>query len=260
MSTLTTVKYEMDASGVALCTFNRPDVRNALNQAMVDDIHRVLDRAAAEEHLRALIFTGAGGKAFVSGADIAELLKRKSADAFRRINNGLFRKIELFPAPTIAAIRGFALGGGCELALACDLRVAGEGARLGQPEVKLGIIPGAGGTYRLGRVVGPGVARELVYTGRLIDAQEAYRIGLVNRVVADEDVVDSARELAEEIAANSALAVRMAKQVFLGANEMSTDMLMAMEATSQAVLFEDAEKQTRMKKFLKRRTKKKSTK
>jgi len=260
MSKTTTVKYEMDASGVALCTFNRPEVRNALNQVMVNDIRRILERAANEDGLRALIFTGAGGKSFVSGADIAELLTRTSADAFLRINNGLFRDIETFPTPTIAAIQGFALGGGCELALACDLRIAGEGARLGQPEVKLGIIPGAGGTYRLARVVGPGVARELVYTGRMIDAQEALRIGLVNRVVADDEVLDSARALAAEIANNSSLAVRLAKQVFLGGGQMSTDVAMAFEATSQAVLFEDDEKQKRMKKFLKRRTKKKSGK
>jgi enoyl-CoA hydratase len=258
MSDYKTLLYEVDTDGIAVCTFNRPKVRNALNLDMVEDIRRVLQEAADDSSLRVLIFSGAGGKAFVSGADIAELLERKSMDAFRRINNGLFREIEQFPMPTIAAMQGFALGGGCELAMACDLRVAGQGARLGQPEVKLGIIPGAGGTYRLTRLVGPGMARELVYTGRLLDADEALRIGLVNRVVPDEDVLDAAKELAAEIAKNSALAVRLAKQVFLAGGEMSTDVAMALEATSQAVLFEDKEKQRRMKQFLKRRQKKES--
>jgi enoyl-CoA hydratase len=258
MSDYKTLLYEVDNDGIAVCTFNRPKVRNALNLDMVEDIRRVLHAAADDSDVRVLIFSGAGGKAFVSGADIAELLERRSMDAFRRINNGLFREIEQFPMPTIAAMQGFALGGGCELAMACDLRVAGQGARLGQPEVKLGIIPGAGGTYRLTRLVGPGMARELVYTGRLLDADEALRIGLVNRVVPDEDVLDVAKELAVEIARNSALAVRLAKQVFLAGGEMSTDVAMALEATSQAVLFEDKEKQRRMKKFLKRRQKKES--
>lgn len=260
MSDYKTLLFEMNKDGIAVCTFNRPKVRNALNLGMVEDIRRVLHKAADDSDCRALIFTGAGGKAFVSGADIAELLERKAGDAFRRINNGLFREIELFPLPTIAAIQGFALGGGCELAMACDLRVGGQGARLGQPEVKLGIIPGAGGTYRLTRLVGTGMARELVYTGRLVDADEALRIGLLNRVVADDDVLDEAIALATEIGKNSPLAVRLAKQVFLGGGEMSTDVAMALEATSQALLFEDKEKQRRMKKFLKRRQKKKESK
>ena len=255
-STYDTLTLDVDEAGIALCTFNRPEVRNALNFEMVEDIRRVLDRLASRADLAALIFTGAGGRSFISGADIGELLERRRDDAFRRINNSLFREIEQFVAPTIAAVRGYALGGGCELAIACDLRVCGEGARLGQPEVGLGIIPGAGGAYRLPRLVGLGRARELVFTGRLVESEEALRIGLVNEVVPDEEVVDAARALAARIARNSPLAVRMAKVVLNSNGEMSTDVAMALEATTQAVLFEDEQKRARMSAFLERKKRK----
>lgn len=250
---MNTLLLEVDDEGIATCTFNRPEVRNALSVEMVRELDAVLEELAARDDLRALIFTGAGGKAFVSGADIAELRQRQRADAMRFINNGLLRRIERFGMPTIAAINGYALGGGCELAMACDLRVCGAGAKLGQPEVSLGIIPGAGATYRLTRLVGTGIARELIFTGRIIDAAEALRIGLVNRVVADADLMHSARQLAGEIAANSAWAVRYAKLGLLHVDEMSTDAAMALEATAQAVLFEDADKNMRMDAFLARR-------
>jgi DMSO/TMAO reductase YedYZ molybdopterin-dependent catalytic subunit len=153
----------------------------------------------------------------------------------------------------VAALRGVALGGGCELALACDLRVAGEGSKLGQPEVGLGILPGAGATYRLPRVVGLGVAKELIFTGRIIDAKEALAIGLVNRVVPDDEVVAAARGLALEVAKNSPLAVRLAKQSLNMSFELSTGAAMALESTAQAVLFEDEEKRRRMTAFLEKR-------
>jgi enoyl-CoA hydratase len=156
----------------------------------------VLDEYWHDETVAALVITGAGDKAFAAGADIAQLRERTSRDALKAINSGIFNRIEEFPAPVIAAIKGFALGGGCELAIACDLRVLGESAKLGQPEVKLGIIPAAGGTYRLPRLVGLGIARELVYTGRMVDAQEALRIGLANAVVPDAEVVDKALAMA----------------------------------------------------------------
>ncbi len=241
--------------GVVLCTFNRPEVRNALNLQMVQDIRHLLTSLSADPDLKVLIFAGSE-KSFISGADITELRDRKRDAAFKRINNGLFREIELFGAPTIAAVRGWALGGGCELCMACDLRVAGEGARFGQPEVGLGIIPGAGGCYRLAKLVGLGMARELVYTGRIIKADVAGEIGLVNKVVPDAQVLDAAWALAAEIARNSGLAVRMAKTVLNSVGEMSTDVAMALEATSQAVLFEDDEKWERMNAFLEKRKKK----
>ncbi len=175
---------------IALLTFDRAEVRNALNHQMVHDIRAALHALADDDELSALVLTGAGGKAFISGADIGELRDRRRNAAFRRINTALFRELELFCAPTIAAIRGWALGGGCELAMACDLRVAGESSKLGQPEVSLGIIPGAGGGYRLPRLVGLGRARELIFTGRIIGADEARTIGLVEEVEPREDAVD----------------------------------------------------------------------
>ena len=259
MNTYNTLLLEVSDSEIAVCTFNRPEVRNALSHEMVDDIRAVL-HSLADRDLKALIFTGAGGKAFISGADIGELRDRRGPAAFRRINNSLFREIELFHAPTIAAVQGYALGGGCELAMACDLRVCGRGAKFGQPEVGLGIIPGAGGTHRLPRLVGLGMARELIFTGRIIDADTAHSIGLVNRVVDDDAVLDTARELADEIGRNSTLAVRMAKQLINAGGEMSYDTCMALEATTQAVLFEDDEKYARMTAFLERRKARKEKK
>jgi len=255
MATYENVLLEVDEQGVALCTFNRPDVRNALNLGMVNDIRSVLTELTARDDIKCVIFTGAGEKAFISGADIGELRNRKRDAAFKRINNSLFREIESFQQPTIAAIRGWALGGGCELSMACDLRVAGESARLGQPEVGLGIIPGAGATYRLPRLVGLGRARELIFTGRIIRAHEAEEMGLVNRVVPDEEVLDEARSLAHAIAKNSAMAVRFAKMALNHHYEMSIDAAMAFEANAQAVLFEDPEKYERMTAFLERRLK-----
>ncbi|MDP6928301.1 MAG: enoyl-CoA hydratase-related protein [Planctomycetota bacterium] len=256
MSDYETLLIERDG-GVVQCMFNRPEVRNALNHQMVRDIRALLTELSAEALPEVLIFAGSD-KAFVSGADISELRDRRRDAAFERINTELFAEIEKFAAPTIAAVRGWALGGGCELAMACDLRIAGEGARFGQPEVGLGIIPGAGGCYRLPRLVGLGRARELVFTGRIIDAAEAADIGLVNRVVPDATVLDAARELADAIAKNSSLAVRMAKTMLNGASDMSTDALMALEATSQAVLFDDPEKDERMTAFLEKRSAKAS--
>src|SRR5262249_51226431 len=169
-----------------LVTLNAPERRNAIDQQMVDELHALLDAHAGDETLAALVITGAGDKAFAAGADIAQLRERTSADARKAINSRIFNRIEEFPAPVIAAVRGFALGGGCELAIACDLRVLGTSAKMGQPEVRLGIIPAAGGTYRLPRLIGLGRARELIYTGRIVDAQECLRLGLANEVVADD--------------------------------------------------------------------------
>ena len=251
-----TLLIERPAEGVVVATFNRPEVRNALGLEMVNDIRRLLQTLSDRDDVRALIFTGSGNKAFVSGANIAELRDRKQGDALKRINSALFREIETFVWPTIAAIGGYALGGGCELAMACDMRIAGKDAKFGQPEVGLGIIPGAGATYRLPRLVGQGMARELILTGRIIDAETALSIGLVTRVVDTESVLTSAIELGSEIGKNSALALRMAKASLNNALDAPTDSCMAFESTAQAILFEDAEKHERMTKFLERKKKK----
>ena len=245
------------AEGVVLCTFNRPEVRNALDITMVEDVRKLLTDLTLRDDVRALVFTGAGGKAFISGADIAQLKERGKFDALRRINSALFREIEQFQWPTIAAIDGYALGGGCELAMACDIRIASNNSKLGQPEVSLGIIPGAGATYRLPRLVGQGMARELIYTGRIIDAETAHQIGLLNRVVAAEQLLDTASELAQEISRNSAMALRFAKLSLNNSLEASPEACITYESTAQALLFEDEEKHARMGKFLERRQSKK---
>ena len=235
---------------IVLVTLNAPERRNAIDREMVDALHSLLDDLQADTRVAALVITGAGEKAFAAGADIAQLRDRTSADALEAINSGIFTRIEEFAAPTIAAIRGYALGGGCELAIACDLRVAGESARFGQPEVKLGIMPAAGGTYRLPRLIGLGRARELIYTGRMIDAAEAARIGLVNDVVPDGEVVDRALGLATEIANNGRLAVRAAKRSLNSLSRPGQDNAMTFESAAQAELFDSDDKRARMDAFL----------
>ena len=240
---------------LAVVTFNRPEKRNAINQTMVNELHDVLDGFVADGDVQGCIFTGSGDKAFIGGADIAQLRERDSTEALRTINAALFNKIEALPFPTIAAVRGYCLGGGCELSMCCDLRVAGESAKFGQPEVALGIIPAAGGTQRLPRLVGLGVAKDLVFTGRIIDAAEAHRIGLVNRVVPDDDVLDGAKELAQAILKQGPLAVRLAKMALNASSRTGQDGGLLIEQIAQAVLFDSAEKRDRMTAFLEKRKK-----
>ena len=241
---------------IALVTLNAPEKRNAIDLEMVQGLHRVLDDLAASDEISVLVLTGAGEKAFAAGADIAQLKERKAADALMAINAALFRKLDDLPLPSIAAVRGYALGGGCELAIATDLRVIGESAKMGQPEVSLGIIPAAGGTYRLPRLVGLGVARELVYTGRILDAQECLRIGLANRVVPDHEVIDQALALAKEIASRGRLAVRLAKAAMNALSRPGEAAAVTLESMAQAILFETEDKHRRMEEFLSRKNKK----
>ena len=241
-----------------LVTLNAPERRNAIDQEMVDGLHAVLDGLESDDSVAALVITGAGDKAFAAGADIAQLRDRKSADAMKAINSGIFNRVEEFPAPVIAAVKGYALGGGCELAIACDLRVVGASAKMGQPEVMLGIIPAAGGTYRLPRLVGLGRARELIYTGRMVDAEEALRIGLANQVVSDDEVVDAALATAEQIAKNGRLAVRGAKRALNALSRPGHENAVAFESSTQAVLFDSDDKMARMAAFLEKQSKKKS--
>jgi len=237
------------AAGISILTLNRPGARNAINLEVVEEIRAALETLARDGQARALILTGAGAAAFASGADVRELRDRRAADALRGINSSLFLEIEQFALPTIAAVSGYALGGGCELALACDLRIAGESARFGQPEVGLGIIPAAGATYRLPQIVGAGRARELILTGRIIDAREALSIGLVSRVVPDDRVLEEARSTAALIARKGALALRAAK-LALRASAYGPDAGHAAERLAQAILFESADKREGMTAFL----------
>ena len=232
-----------------ILTLNRPEQFNAINQEMVDEIHHLLT-SLRRELPSVLVITGAGGKAFAAGADIKELRDRRSGDALANINGGLFDAIARFPAPTIAAIQGYALGGGLELALACDLRVCGRGSRLGQPEVSLGIIPGAGATTRLPRLVGPALAKELIFTGAKIRADRAYEIGLVNRVVDDGTELEVALELGAQIHRNSREAILWAKSALNQANDVG-DGGAAMMA--QYRLFESDDKHRRMTAFIEKR-------
>ena len=253
--TFTRLRFEerpVEGGTIALVTLDRPEVRNAIDQGMIDELGRVLDRVERGPDIRAMVITGAGEKAFAAGADIAQLLERDAEDAFRRINAGLFRRLEDCPTPSVAAIRGYALGGGCELAMACDLRVAADTAKLGQPEVGLGIIPGAGALQRLPRLVGLGRAKELILTGRLLGAEEAERIGLVNRVVPAERVVETALEMAEAMARQGSLAVRVSK-LALNASGRPNPAFETLDVLGQAVCFESEDKRARMRAFLDRK-------
>jgi enoyl-CoA hydratase len=239
---------------VTVVTLNRPDVRNAISRELVNDLRAALVGIASDKEVRAVVLHGAGGKAFASGADIAELVTRRAPDAFLAINAGLFNELEQCPVPTLAAIDGYCLGGGLELALACDIRVAGRSSKLGQPEVGLGIIPGAGAPHRLPRLVGIGRARELIFTGRLLDATEAERIGLVEQVVDDGQALAAGKAMAEQIAKNAPLAVRMSK-LALNQAAGALDPGTWTEILAQALCFEDPEKSERMQAFLAKRRK-----
>jgi enoyl-CoA hydratase len=236
---------------IARIGINRPAVRNALNLAVAEELTALLGELAGDPSLSVLVLLGEGGKAFASGADIAELHARRSPEAMRAFNARMFQAVEDFPRPTIAAISGYALGGGLELALACDLRLATRSAKLGLPETGLGIFPGAGGTWRLPRVVGLGRAKELVYTGRIVSGEEALALGLVERLCEDDQLEASAMAFAGEIARNAPLALQIAKVSFQAAAR-GGDPTVA-ERLGQALLFDSEEKQRRMGAFLARR-------
>ena len=195
-------------------TINRPDALNALNSEVIRELQKVFDENKEDDCIRCVLLTGAGAKAFVAGADISELAgldQREGADLSAR-SLSLMQSIQDFPTPVIAVINGFALGGGCELAMACDIRLASATARLGQPEVNLGLLPCFGGTQRLPRIVGRGKAMQLIFTGALISADEAYRIGLVDEVYPPETLMENALIMAKTIAAKAPLAIRLAKE------------------------------------------------
>jgi enoyl-CoA hydratase len=218
---------------IATITFNRPKVLNALNRKTVEELGDALNCAREDSVVRILILTGAGEKSFVAGADINELAQRTPVDGkdFSLFGQGVFHHLETMGKPSIAAINGFALGGGCELALSCTMRIASKNARLGQPEVKLGIIPGYGGSQRLARLCGKGVAHEVVLTGEMISADEALRIGLVNHVVEPAELIPTAEAIAKKIIANAPLAVKFAMEAVEHGMEMPQKEGLFLEAT-----------------------------
>lgn len=218
---------------IGYVTLNRPKVLNALNRKTIEELGALLARAREDAEVRVLILTGAGEKAFVAGADINELAQRTPVDGkeFSIFGQGVFRMLETLGKPSIAAINGFALGGGCELALACTIRLASRTAKLGQPEVKLGILPGYGGSQRLARLCGKGVAQELCLTGEMIAAEEALRLGLVNHVYEPAELLPAADALAKKIIANAPLAVRYAMEAIEHGLDMSQEEGLFLEAT-----------------------------
>jgi enoyl-CoA hydratase/carnithine racemase len=227
-----TLRFEKRDS-IAYITIDRPEKLNALNQAVMVELGACLAEIQRDESVRAVILTGAGEKAFVAGADVGELAQLTPLNGRDTSLRGqrLLDSIENLGKPVIVAIRGYALGGGCELAMACTLRVASESARFGQPEVKLGIIPGYGGTQRLARLVGKGRAMEIILSGEIIDAQEAYRIGLVNRVVPEADLMKAAEGLARKIIANAPCAIRFSMDAVNHGLEMTQQEGEFLEAT-----------------------------
>jgi enoyl-CoA hydratase len=242
------------ADRIATITVNRPDKLNALNDAVMAELRIAIAEARRRADVGAVLLTGAG-RAFVAGADIAELVDQSSVDGKARAVRGqqVFRRFETSPKPTLAAVNGFALGGGCELAMACHIRIASDKAKFGQPEVKLGIVPGYGGTQRLPRLVGKGRALELLLTGEMIDAAEAYRIGLVNRVVAADELISSARAILLSMLAQGPLALGHCIEAVDRGLDMPLDDAIALEAAYFGMLSGSADKAEGMRAFLEKR-------
>ncbi|NLM83509.1 MAG: enoyl-CoA hydratase/isomerase family protein [Clostridiales bacterium] len=244
------VLYEVK-DHVAVLTINRPEVLNALNLDVFAEIKDAVEKAERDEDVYVVVITGAG-RAFVAGADIKQMkdLGPMEARHFGEFGNEALYKIETLTKPVIAAVNGYALGGGCELACACDIRIASDRAKFGQPEVGLGIIPGAGGTVRLPRIVGAAKAKELIFTGRIIDAQEALRIGLVSDVVPAESLMEKVMSLAKEIAANAQIAVRQAKASINNALQCDVQSALKFEAQAFAVCFSTEDQKDAMTAFV----------
>ena len=247
------ITYEVEGQ-IGIITINRPKALNALNSAVLDELDKTLD-AIDQEAIRCLILTGAGEKSFVAGADIGEMstLTKAEGEAFGKKGNDVFRKLETFPIPVIAAVNGFALGGGCEISMSCDIRICSENAVFGQPEVGLGITPGFGGTQRLARIVGTGKAKEMIYGARNIKAEEAYRIGLVNNIYPAEELMPAAKKLASTIARNAPIAVRNCKRAINEGLQVDMDQAIVIEEKLFGDCFETHDQKEGMSAFLEKR-------
>ena len=247
------IVYEQKGS-YAVITISREKALNALNSQVLDELDKTLDGVNLEE-VRCLILTGAGSKSFVAGADIGEMstLTKAEGEAFGKKGNDVFRKLETFPVPVIAAVNGFALGGGCEISMSCDIRICSDNAVFGQPEVGLGITPGFGGTQRLARLVGPGMAKQIIYTARNIKADEALRIGLVNAVYAQEELMGAAEKMAAGIAKNAPIAVRNCKKAINDGLDANMDDALVIEEKLFGDCFESYDQAEGMAAFLEKR-------
>ena len=245
----------VDNAGIVRLTINRPKALNALNTAVLAELERVLAGLEGRADLRAVVITGAGEKSFVAGADIAEMREKTAEQArdFARQALDTFKRLETLPVPTVALVNGFCLGGGCELALACDWAVASDNAIFGQPEVLLGVIPGFGGTQRLPRRVGPAMAIDLCTTGRKIDANEALRIGLVNRVMPQAELESYVEELTKQLGGNGPQSVRAAKQAIHDGMDQDLDSALALETALFAFCFAGDEQTEGMSAFVEKR-------
>lgn len=244
------IKYNIEPNGIAVLSIAAPKVLNALSRPVLEDLNRFIDTQTAD--LSLLVIRGEGEKSFVAGADISQMAPFSENEAldFGRFGAEVFRKIEELPIPVIAAVNGFALGGGAELAMACDIRIASSNAKFGQPEVKLGIIPGFSGTVRMAKLIGQGYAKELIYSGRTIDAAEALRIGLVNHVVEPQELMEYVMKLAGEIVANAPIAVRYAKKSINANYDLSTADGIELENNLFAKCFNTDDQKEGMKAFL----------
>lgn len=246
---------ELEVRGqIGVLTINRPEALNALNDQVIGQLDKVLDSVDTNA-VRCLIVTGAGQKAFVAGADIAQMsgLTKAEGEAFGKLGNDVFRKLETLPIPTIAAVNGFALGGGCELSMSCDIRLASDTAVFGQPEVGLGITPGFGGTQRLARLVGMGKAKELIYTARNIKAPEALAIGLVQAVYPADELMAEAEKMASRIAGNAPIAVRACKKAINDGLQVDIDSALAVEEKLFGSCFETRDQVNAMTAFVEKR-------
>lgn len=244
------LKTEQPEAGICVLTISRPEALNALNRDVLEELDHFTSNLP--EQTRVLILRGEGTKSFVAGADIAQMAGFGAEEGldFGRYGAKVFRAIEELPVPVIAAVNGFALGGGCELAMACDIRIASDNAKFGQPEVKLGIIPGFSGTYRLAKLIGQGYAKEMICSARLIRADEALRIGLVNHVMPQEELMDYAIGLARDIAANAPIAVGLAKRCINEIYDMDETAALAAENEAFSKCFATADQKEGMQAFL----------
>ena len=251
------IKYEQDGF-VGVITIDRPKALNALNSQVLEELEETF-KAIDLDAVRAVVLTGAGEKSFVAGADIGEMstLTKAEGEAFGKKGNDIFRFVETFPIPVIAAVNGFALGGGCEISMSCDIRICSDNAIFGQPEVGLGITPGFGGTQRLARIVGVGMAKQLIYTARNIKADEALRIGLVNAVYPQDELLDQAKKLASIIAANAPIAVRNCKKAINDGLDADMDQAIVIEEKLFGDCFETEDQKTAMANFLEKDKEKK---
>ena len=250
------IKYEVQGQ-IAIMTISRPKVLNALSKEVMDELNEALDNVDVNS-VRCLILTGDGEKAFVAGADIATQypFSKAEGEEWGKTGNSIFLKLERLPIPVIAAVNGYALGGGCEICMSCDFRICSENAVFGQPEVGLGITPGFGGTQRLARLIGPGMAKELIYAGKNIKADEALRVGLVNHVYPLEELMNEAIKLANRIASNAPIAVRNSKKAINEGLELGMDDAVALEAKLFGSCFETHDQKEGMSAFLEKRKEK----